>query len=117
MSVEEVHERARGRVWSGEDALQNGLVDELGGISTAITKAMELAEIDAETDIRIQYYPLAPEGLTIGSPSFVSSTEDLQALGKLTEVLSDPAVEALLQELQAARTPGLQARLPDYQER
>ena len=35
MSAERVHELARGRVWTGADALANGLVDELGGLDTA----------------------------------------------------------------------------------
>src|SRR5690606_3901770 len=46
MSVEEVHEIAQGRVWSGEDALQIGLVDEMGGLGAAIAHAAELAELD-----------------------------------------------------------------------
>ena len=37
MKVEEVHKIARGRVWTGEDALENGLVDEIGGLNEAIT--------------------------------------------------------------------------------
>ena len=31
MSYEEVHKIAKGRIWSGEQALQIGLVDEIGG--------------------------------------------------------------------------------------
>ena len=34
-----------GRVWTGEQALQNGLVDELGNLRTAIDKARELAKL------------------------------------------------------------------------
>lgn len=41
-----VHEHAQGRVWSGLDALEIGLVDELGGLMDAIDKAVELAELD-----------------------------------------------------------------------
>lgn len=117
MSIEDTHERARGRVWSGQDAFENGLVDQLGGISTAIAKAKELSEIEAETDVRILFYPLAPEGITIGGPSLVSSASDLQALGKLNDVLSDPAVEAVLMELKAAQSSTMQARIPNYNER
>src|SRR3954447_24075375 len=35
MTAEQVHEIARGRVWTGADAAQNGLVDELGGVAAA----------------------------------------------------------------------------------
>ena len=34
-----------GRVWTGEQALQHGLVDELGNLRTAIDKARELAKL------------------------------------------------------------------------
>lgn len=54
MSVEAVNEIAQGRVWAGTEALENGLVDELGGLEDAIAYAAELAEI---TDYRIRNYP------------------------------------------------------------
>lgn len=42
MSFEELHAVAQGRVWTGQQALERGLVDELGGLDTAVTKALEL---------------------------------------------------------------------------
>jgi protease IV len=36
---------AGGRVWTGKQALENGLVDQLGDLQTALTKARELAEL------------------------------------------------------------------------
>ncbi|MFI3282199.1 MAG: signal peptide peptidase SppA [Rikenellaceae bacterium] len=41
LSMERVHNIAQGRVWSGEDALNIGLVDGIGGIKTAILLAAE----------------------------------------------------------------------------
>lgn len=46
MSREEVERIAQGRVWTGEDALDLGLVDQLGTLHTALAKAAELAELD-----------------------------------------------------------------------
>lgn len=46
MSVSEVDEVARGRVWSGIDAERTGLVDELGDLDDALAHAAELAEIE-----------------------------------------------------------------------
>ena len=46
MSVDEVNEVARGRVWSGEDAHALGLVDNLGGLDQAIEAAAKLAKLD-----------------------------------------------------------------------
>ena len=51
MTFDEVNEVARGRVWSGEDALDVGLVDQLGGLMDAIDKARDLAGI-ATSSIR-----------------------------------------------------------------
>jgi len=46
MSYEEVHEIAKGRIWSGEQALQIGLIDEIGNINDAISYAAEILELD-----------------------------------------------------------------------
>ena len=50
----EIDSIGQGRVWSGNQALSNGLVDELGGIGTAIKTAAELAGIK---DYSIGEYP------------------------------------------------------------
>lgn len=46
MTTESVDEIGQGRVWTGLDALDLGLVDELGGLNDAIAHAAELAELD-----------------------------------------------------------------------
>lgn len=56
MSKEAVNEIARGRVWTGKDAVKNGLVDELGGIQEAIDFALKEVEIDS-SDAKVAYYP------------------------------------------------------------
>ena len=57
LTVEAVDAVARGRVWTGADALEQGLVDELGGLRTAITRAKVLAGLDADADVRLVGYP------------------------------------------------------------
>jgi len=57
MSVEDVDTVARGRVWTGADALDRGLVDELGGLRTAIDRAKVLAGFDADTDVKLVSLP------------------------------------------------------------
>jgi protease-4 len=52
MTLEAVHEVARGRVWTGADALERGLVDELGGLHRAIEIASERAGLRAGAPIR-----------------------------------------------------------------
>ena len=55
MTAEQVHEIARGRVWTGADAAQNGLVDELGGMSAAADIARRRAGLPASAPLRV--YP------------------------------------------------------------
>jgi protease-4 len=53
MSMDQVSVLARGRVWSGEDALRIGLVDELGGLSKAIAYASRKMN-----NPKVVYYPI-----------------------------------------------------------
>ncbi|OYT17537.1 MAG: signal peptide peptidase SppA [Bacteroidetes bacterium 4572_77] len=55
MTKEDVDRIGQGRVWSGTQALEIGLVDELGSLDDAINKAAELAEL---TEYSIQSLPL-----------------------------------------------------------
>ncbi len=57
LTTEAVEVVARGRVWTGADALARGLVDELGGFRTAVRRAKVLAGLDADTEVRIISYP------------------------------------------------------------
>jgi protease-4 len=59
MSVEEVEAIARGRVWSGEDALAIGLVDHLGRLEDAVAAAARLAGL-ADYGTRLVEMPLTP---------------------------------------------------------
>jgi protease-4 len=52
MTAEQVHEIARGRVWTGADAAQNGLVDELGGMAAAAEIARRRAGLPAGAPLR-----------------------------------------------------------------
>jgi protease-4 len=57
MSTEAVDAIARGRIWTGADALERGLVDELGGLRTAVRRAKVLAGLDEDAKVRIVSYP------------------------------------------------------------
>jgi protease IV len=52
MPIERVHEVARGRVWTGADAAENGLVDELGGMRLAAEIARRRAGLPADAPLR-----------------------------------------------------------------
>jgi protease-4 len=57
MTVDAVDTVARGRVWTGADALERGLVDELGGLRTAIRRAKVLADLEEDADVKVLRYP------------------------------------------------------------
>ncbi len=57
MTVEAVDAVARGRVWTGADAMERGLVDELGGLRTAIGRAKVLAGFDADAEVKLVTLP------------------------------------------------------------
>lgn len=48
---------ARGRVWTGEQALERGLVDELGGIHTAVARLREMLKLAPDADVEVVVYP------------------------------------------------------------
>lgn len=52
-SLEAIEEIARGRVWTGRQALSLGLVDEIGDVAVAVRKAKELAQIPLHADVPV----------------------------------------------------------------
>ncbi len=102
MSYDEVHEVARGRVWSGEAAQTIGLVDELGGIMTAIAKAQELAEMDTATMPVLAYYPQRKSGFEALESLFGVSAETARAAAVLSAVVGDERTQILIEELAVA---------------
>ncbi|MCA9913860.1 MAG: signal peptide peptidase SppA, partial [Anaerolineae bacterium] len=60
MKPETVDPLAGGRVWTGAQALEHGLVDQLGDMQDAISKARELAKVPADTPIGIMRGKLKP---------------------------------------------------------
>ncbi|HXU49995.1 MAG TPA: signal peptide peptidase SppA [Candidatus Binatia bacterium] len=57
MSVEAVDKIAKGRVWSGAQAKEIGLVDDLGGIDRAVEVAKQLAHIPKAQSVQLVQYP------------------------------------------------------------
>ena len=57
MTPENVDEIAQGRVWTGAQAKQIGLVDELGGLYKAVDLAKQRARIPLEEEVELVSYP------------------------------------------------------------
>jgi len=110
LSAAETEAIAKGRIWAGLDAKDQGLVDRLGGFGTAIAAARELAEIEADTEVNLVTYPrprtLQEElfGFALGAESAARS---LALIGALAE---HPDLAALLRELADSRDARIEAR-------
>lgn len=74
MTQDSVKVIAGGRVWTGTDALQIGLVDELGGITKAVQKAAELAGLQ---NYSVSNYPEPEDPFTMLMKMFGETTNDL----------------------------------------
>ncbi len=59
ISPEKMDKLARGRVWTGIQAVENGLADEIGGIDRAVAYAKQLGGIPPKSRFGIAYYPKA----------------------------------------------------------
>jgi protease-4 len=57
MTAERVNEIGRGRVWTGAQAKENGLVDELGGFRAAIQAAKHAAGIEPPQEVELVFFP------------------------------------------------------------
>lgn len=57
MSFEDAEKLAHGRVWTGRQAVANGLVDEIGDLKHAIELAGQLAGIPADEQVTVEHFP------------------------------------------------------------
>ena len=85
LSAERVNELGRGRLWSGQDALGLGLIDELGDLHTAVQRACELG------------------GLPSGAPTWTATPK---SRGPLPELVQGAADEAASLHLSAGLPSG-----------
>jgi len=107
LTVDNVNTIARGRVWTGRDALKIGLVDRLGGLQDAIYYASKKAGIK---DRKVLYYPLKEEDMWQELlEDFEEENGDMvTAKNKLPEALT-ASYESLLK---MSNRFGIQMRLP-----
>ena len=96
MPLERVEEVARGRVWTGADALERGLVDELGGFWAAVDDAKMLAGIDADQRVRFRSYPESEGFFGTLSRILDSSSATLEAVRGLSVLIQAEPVQALI---------------------
>lgn len=61
LSRDSVEALAEGRVWTGSQAVENGLADALGGVDEALTLVRSSLDLDPEDEIQIVHFPETPD--------------------------------------------------------
>ncbi len=116
LPLETVLNIAKGRVWTGVQALEIGLVDELGGLRDAIDKARELAGIEADDKFVVRRFPTPEPPLTQLKRYFGISSETAEAMATMRALAESPQVQMLLKTSEAVQEqpPVLKANVPDF---
>lgn len=106
MTVENVDAIAQGRVWTGAEALEIGLVDEIGTIEDAIIyAAMSIEGVSSLEDVQVQAYPKPMTALE----------SLLEAFGGSESVFADTPlenVEEAFKDWNASESGKVYARIP-----
>ena len=95
LTQEQVHAVAKGRIWTGKDAKDIGLVDELGGFPVALRLAKQAAGIEEDAPVQVKLFP-EQKTLIDTVLSRLQGREDATAE-------SSPTAVALRQVMQAVR--------------
>jgi len=101
IDIETVREIARGRVWTGEQALENGLVDEIGGFMEAVAAARRLAGLEEGQTVNLQRFPRERTPFEAFQELFGVSAEGAQSLAQLNALMNSPEVQALIEARQS----------------
>lgn len=110
MDPADVDQIARGRVWTGADAAEHGLVDELGGLVRSYALAAEVAGVDPEK-FRVQVFPKPRSALRMllkRGDQDSTLTSLIQALAPVAEVAAELGTTI---GAGVVSTPGFKARL------
>ena len=93
LSREAVEALAQGRVWTGEQAFEHGLIDGLGGLREAVARAKQALGLDPDADVALATYPPP---------------------GSLADQLSEMLRGAALRAVPSLSLPGLAGRIQDW---
>jgi protease-4 len=96
MTQDSIKAIGEGRVWLGKDAMEIGLVDELGNINSAIAKAAELAQLGA---FDITYYPEKKDPLMEMLEMLDETTPEEELILQIREFASKPRIMAIMPEM------------------
>jgi protease-4 len=96
VSQDEIKAIGEGRVWLGKDAINIGLVDELGNIHSAIKKAAQLAGIET---YQLTYYPEKKDPIMELLEMLDNSTPEERLIMEIREFASKPRIMTLMPQV------------------
>jgi protease-4 len=111
METERVHELAQGRVWTGNDAMANGLVDVLGGLGDAISIAAEMAGLE-EGAYRVRELPRPLTFVERVNRGLYAVAAKIRFASPLTAFEQEALEQARRFQALVAEAGTVQARLP-----
>lgn len=94
-----VREIAKGRVWTGLQAKDLGLVDKLGGFDLAVAEAKKLAGLKVEDPVTLNYLPKARSPFEGFGQAVETGADSARALVSLGETLRDPRTQSMLRTM------------------
>jgi protease IV len=86
-SYDQIDQIAQGRVWMGEQARQNGLVDQLGGLDQAISLIRQRAHLSPAGDTNLVLFPPRKGLLEMLTNSTPEAVQDAAAESKIRQML------------------------------
>ena len=92
---EKIDAIAQGRVWTGRQAKQNGLIDELGGLDAAVAIAKQRAKLAADSEVELIVYPPRKSFYEFLSDQLGGSSDRLAVNAWLAANLSKSDLDAL----------------------
>ena len=98
-----VAEIARGRVWTGAQGKELGLVDEIGGFYQAVAAAKRLGKIEADQEVRLKLLPARRSPFDMLQQVLGVSATGVKTLAALGWVMGDPRAQGLLEQAARAR--------------
>jgi protease IV len=101
LTMDVVEEIAQGRVWSGKEALEIGLIDALGGLEDAITSAAELAELKTYNLVDYPKYEDDLESILMDAFTHLK-----------TNALQHPLEKYASEFIELSQLEGIQTRIP-----
>lgn len=109
MDVERLRSLAEGRVWTGEQAKANGLVDELGGLDVAIKSAASIAKLK-EGDYEVKKLPGDKNFFEELMQEFTGTDDEANA-ATLVKILGPVQGKMAAQLIKAQQQTGIRAEL------